>query len=623
MSIPGVDVRVEIAFTSGYRTPAVDRVWTDVSEWVELVDGLSITYGRADEVGTADANQLQLVLDNSDGRFTWGRAASPYYPNVKIGRPVRVVAVVGGVDHVRYTGYVEGWPLEWSGGGDNYAVAAIDATSRLARLGIDSPLTTTVDQSTTTTNPAYYWPLTEAAGASQGAEYRSPSPAMRASGRFYAFGVGDLGDARPGVRISGWRTGEPGGRLEADVPELTLGGTGTAAFTVSLFVQTLNPEELVLPTSKPLVVVGYTDGTEGPVIETGTPWPTHLAENDGLVHHLACSYSQSGGTATQSWYYDGILASTTTGPVPGGAAKQLNKVAVVWPTTLFGDRDYLVGRVGWWQRAVDASEVETIAVAGADAFEGDTTDERLARYAAWARIPAAEVVTSPSPITLAAVQTEETQIVDLMREVETTEAGVLHDDRDGNLVLRNRDARYDTVPAIVLDVAAELVGLDYSPRVDRQGLVNVGRGTNTLGTVAATYANEESREEYGDASYEVETSALDPDEPLYLAAAAVNANAEPRPRAPSVTLNMLDLITYGTAPDAVGLDIGSKVRIASAPGQATSTDADYFVEGYAEQFSEADWSITLNLSPAWPVDSVFILDDPDRGELDAGNLIAL
>lgn len=84
------DVQVEIAFDSGYTTPAADRTWTDVSEYVELEDTIEIDFGRQDERSSADANSLSLTLDNSDGRFTARRAASPYYPNVKVGRPIRV-----------------------------------------------------------------------------------------------------------------------------------------------------------------------------------------------------------------------------------------------------------------------------------------------------------------------------------------------------------------------------------------------------------------------------------------------------------------------------------------------------------------------------------------------------
>ena len=85
------DVVVEIAFTSGWSTLAASRSWTDVSAYVELAEGITITGGRGDERSTADANQLTLTFDNRDGRFTSGLATGPYHP-LLIGRPIRVRA---------------------------------------------------------------------------------------------------------------------------------------------------------------------------------------------------------------------------------------------------------------------------------------------------------------------------------------------------------------------------------------------------------------------------------------------------------------------------------------------------------------------------------------------------
>lgn len=91
MSTTGPDVQVEIAFNSDYSTLLADRIWTDVSGYVEFQDGIAITGGRADERSTTDANSLALTLDNTDGRFTPELASGAYYPNVQVGRPIRVI----------------------------------------------------------------------------------------------------------------------------------------------------------------------------------------------------------------------------------------------------------------------------------------------------------------------------------------------------------------------------------------------------------------------------------------------------------------------------------------------------------------------------------------------------
>lgn len=76
--------------------PVVDvqfsgSTWTDLGPWLQLDPGrgLRVSHGRTDEFAEVTPAELTVHLDNSDGRFTPGRASSPYYPNVRIRRPIR------------------------------------------------------------------------------------------------------------------------------------------------------------------------------------------------------------------------------------------------------------------------------------------------------------------------------------------------------------------------------------------------------------------------------------------------------------------------------------------------------------------------------------------------------
>ncbi|WP_063735627.1 carbohydrate binding domain-containing protein [Streptomyces sp. RTd22] len=82
---------VKAAF--GYAVTDPSPVWTDISDRVHFPTGVSITRGASDELGETQAGTCSMVLDNSDGRFTSGRAASPYYPNVKKNTPIKVQVV--------------------------------------------------------------------------------------------------------------------------------------------------------------------------------------------------------------------------------------------------------------------------------------------------------------------------------------------------------------------------------------------------------------------------------------------------------------------------------------------------------------------------------------------------
>lgn len=646
MSVPNVSYKVEIAWTSNWRTPAVDRVWTDVSAYVELQDGIKIDYGRSDEVSAADANTMSLTFDNKDGRFTWGNAASPYYPNVKIGRPIRVTATVGGSDYVRFVGYINEWPVEWPGESAGFATTSITASSRLSRLGLASPIVDAVSETVAIVDPDYYWPLTDPAGSTSGVEASGLSGLglriVKNSSKVQ-FGYDDDNapfgavDSLAALRLTGEPAGETttAGFIEVGLPEISMGPGVPGAVTIATFFRNLQPgvsytgaipyleffdpnldefsaTRIVLPIDYTmLAVVDYPSG--GSLVGKLVAPPIDT-ERSGALHHIAAVVACDGVNVSLKGYFDGVLVDTNTFAAPNLKFSRLRLSSPQYHT--------LLGRLGLWYSEATASEIEALADAGLDGFSGDTTDVRVQRLATWAQIPAVEVVATPSPVALAGIGSADKQIEALMRGVETAEAGVLYDNRLGSLVLRPRSERYNVAPALTIALTSDRVS-GFLPKVDRQNLANVGKGKNADGTVEVTYTDEGSRDEYGDAAFDVETSALDPDEPLQLVAWAVNANSEPRPRAPSVRLSVIDWIGSGDLPALLGVDIGSVLRLTAAPSQAPgAASTDYFVEGYTEEIGVGSWSISPNLSPSQPYDATLILDSATRGLLDT-NVIAL
>ncbi|MFD9943193.1 hypothetical protein ACFWYW_14630 [Nonomuraea sp. NPDC059023] len=80
---------IEIALT---RDSQGNPLWHDVSPWVEWQEGVTISRRRSHELDEVQPGTMSVAFDNSDGRFTSGRAVSPYYPNVKINRMIRLRA---------------------------------------------------------------------------------------------------------------------------------------------------------------------------------------------------------------------------------------------------------------------------------------------------------------------------------------------------------------------------------------------------------------------------------------------------------------------------------------------------------------------------------------------------
>ncbi|WP_327655693.1 laminin G domain-containing protein [Streptomyces sp. NBC_00483] len=69
--------------------------WTDITQYVDVVQGVVITRGASDELSETQPGTATLTLDNSDGRFTPGNSSSPYAPFVRRNAPIRIsVAVI-------------------------------------------------------------------------------------------------------------------------------------------------------------------------------------------------------------------------------------------------------------------------------------------------------------------------------------------------------------------------------------------------------------------------------------------------------------------------------------------------------------------------------------------------
>lgn len=78
--------KIEVEFT--------EDVWTDITPYYLAEQGsITVQRGRSDESSEVQEGTLGLTLNNSDGRFTPSRAASPYYPNVIDGKHIRVSVV--------------------------------------------------------------------------------------------------------------------------------------------------------------------------------------------------------------------------------------------------------------------------------------------------------------------------------------------------------------------------------------------------------------------------------------------------------------------------------------------------------------------------------------------------
>lgn len=84
---------VEMGWGGLVQYPAT-ITWTDISQYVDVVQGVAISRGASDELSETQPGTATLVLDNADGRFTPGSSGSPYSPYVRRLAPIRIAVAV-------------------------------------------------------------------------------------------------------------------------------------------------------------------------------------------------------------------------------------------------------------------------------------------------------------------------------------------------------------------------------------------------------------------------------------------------------------------------------------------------------------------------------------------------
>lgn len=127
------DLKVEISWDG---LPFDENpTWDDITDYVQAVNP---SYGRSSEIGSVEAGTCELVLDNEDGRFTPKRAASPYFPNIRPRRPVRVTAEWDGAIWPLFRGHVDRWPASTASGYTNVSVALVDIFGVLSKKTLEN-----------------------------------------------------------------------------------------------------------------------------------------------------------------------------------------------------------------------------------------------------------------------------------------------------------------------------------------------------------------------------------------------------------------------------------------------------------------------------------------------------
>ena len=108
----------------------------EVPEWIDVTAYLrgpiSVRRGGSAELNRFETGTLTFTLDNRDRRFDPSYTSGPYYGYLKPMRRVRLSALWGGGLYTQFTGYVEGWPVQFPIGDFKVVINAQDGFKVLA-----------------------------------------------------------------------------------------------------------------------------------------------------------------------------------------------------------------------------------------------------------------------------------------------------------------------------------------------------------------------------------------------------------------------------------------------------------------------------------------------------------
>ncbi len=623
--LDGGRLLVEVAWGADLTADPGTWVWTDISGDVRYEEQIATVVGRSDESSAAQPASCVMTLDNRANLYSPHNPICPNWPNVRRGTPVRVRlrTATAAPYQVRFQGEAAAWKPRWDTTGVN-AATVLEAAGVLRRLEQGTaPVLSTLRRAITEASGVHaYWPCEEPKGATAISSGLSGAPGMAiVSSTEVPYPKWEANDeivcSAPLPEVDGttWRgvvpphteTGDVQVRFVLGVP--AAGATGTEQTLLSIYTTgTVLRWDLRYHPGGSLSFDAY-DTAGAQVVNQGAV----AFDVDGSRRRISLELEQSGAdvvyriqTVPLDVFAGGglQLAATLTTDTVGRAT-----AIVVNPSGLF--TDVVLGHITV-ESAITSSAVDQ---ADFNARLAELGTPRLQRLCDGAGIPLTLVGADNGPNM---GPQPPAPLLDLLREVETAYAGVLHDGLSAGLTFVSYAARYAAAAALTLDAAAhELAGalepLDDDKATRNDVTVRNLRGaqfrardiTGPLGTdVVGTF----------DTSLDVSTfydrSALD------VAGWRLNLGTVPGFRHPRLELNVRRNPEVAAAWAAVTL--ASRIDVEniadSRPAHPPGT-VSLMVEGWSETLDQFHWDVEVNCSPydPWRV-GVVAADVGDVGE---------
>jgi hypothetical protein len=578
---------------------------------------------------------------------------------------------------IRFTGYVDEWPLVWPDGSSAASTMSITASSRRARMGNTAPLTSAIRAAYLADDPISYWPMDEDVEFSQ----VLPNGVVQ---QLYRDITNSADITKNNSLLGSWfetaafapvvRDGLPGPTDEqglVKVPATTdpanpdwlhyIGGSSVTRFGTNLSPTTGCTFEMlarVAPVGNgneqvdlARVFVGntytdefkfglYNNGTDkwlycgvrrrddsGAIIEDptfgfgGTAEENRAAYDravDGEIHHYSIDVSDNGALL----YFDGewvayaIFASNTF--------TQPFRTVTMCSRTLYAD--VWVGHAAAYDEALGTIGLgANLLHAAAATAANETETERVVRVAGRVGVPSAEVDVETSVAMPLGPQSEAGRgAAEVLDELAVSTGGVLYDTRAGHLALQARNHRYNTSAAFTLNATTQEVAADLTATLDDRYLTNDVQMTRSGDTenIPRLFSDDTSIGKYGYYSKSLQIVSSSDNEVDAAALDHLARYSTPKVRISQVSVDLVN-VADAQRIALLAADIGTMFNISNLPAQAPTDPMSLFVEGYTETLSATTHTLTINTTPAGQIyTNVAILDDAAHDVLGSGIVLA-
>jgi hypothetical protein len=650
-SWPNVDVQVE--FTSG--------IWTSLPH---RVSALNYTRGRQYELAVAQAGVLNVTLENFDGALDPENAASPFYPYVKLGKRIRVMATWNGVTYPQFTGYVERWPQRWgpAGNGQWTDLIATDALGMLAAQELDAVFFEEVrryQRNGAGVLRAWY-PLDDQGGSSAGSNGglglppgklsysgltsmtlgSTTSTAAGNQGSNVAVCTGPLVVVPPGGN-------DPGGdttilSLPPAAAPPVLGAwtvmvgfnavTGKNNSSTILFLSSMRQDQFIfLGCYNGLLLAEY--GYEyTPGAGAGVSVFTGPAVDDGKDHWLAVSLATDLVTIQVS--LDGVQLPGFTAQLPAKAANPSTDPLNLTVASLGGGNHLIThtqsspftGTLAHYLcfrgDLIRTGQVASVfAPAYLNGRAGELTSDRFLAMVDTSPLGVPAGITAPGNSRMQKANTKGKNAALAAQDAAISENGSVYATATGSLEFVNRAWRYNPAPTLVF---GERPGeLPYTGMSIEYDLTHVANRVSTIQPAGVTVTAESatSQRDYGVRKLSQTLDIVDADQVSDAASYLLSVYSDPHSRVPQLVLDPAS--NPALWPAVLGTDLNTPVTVARRPGAGVSSSRVCWVEqvGVQINFESGTFTSTWQLSPA-DVNKYLVLDNTTLGTVDTVNRLA-